>query len=272
MSKLKQVENPVIVVGFNPQPLPDIDNYIEAPKHPANYKVQDTIDKWYANDQPKIMAKLKMEAAFSRFTGYIHSMYAIDVYNKLMFNMSDHELAANESSVAVLFIQWLRGLYDLSKVSILGFRAEQFMQVSGAEAMLHGEVVPANYWSPVPFVDALDPYAQLVEESRRPSLPLQLLLARVGLSYPVDWQLHVDPAVDAKLAGRLAYKFHLFTPPADQSDAFNAELGKLSSPDKPVQPAREPKAADEKAGAEDPASIEEERAADVEAKEIEAGV
>jgi hypothetical protein len=221
--KIEKIENPLVIIGYRPMPIDDLENFIDKPGPPGNMKKQDTIEAWYANDFPAVWNRVRYDSAFCKCTGKLAYVYAVDLANQRIFNeaFDEENITAASGNLAVEFIRWLRaGGHDLSTVILAGFDVKRFARISGVEAKAVGERVPLAYWFQGQNDRTFDPYAMLVEDEQRKVFSLPKLLTWAKIQYPEDWQLHIDPELDARLAAKLIYRLDLL-------DAASAEQQKF---------------------------------------------
>lgn len=224
----------LVIVGYTAEAIPDLGNYIEMPTAPSNYGA-DAVAKWEKEKGPDARMNTLFSSAFSKLTGHITDIVAIDLSQRDVFFSSDDK----EKAPALSFMAWLLSnhptAYSIAtlpreRVTIMGLDPKPFVRVCGMECRLAKSVpaAPLRFW----YLDeeCYDPYAMLVESERRKILSIQSMLKMTGMSAPPKWQAHQDAKCDAFIAQHLISRLGLFPRDEEEQAKLVQKYGKMLWP------------------------------------------
>jgi len=97
---------------------------------------------------------------------------------------------------------------DMRPCAFYGFDTKPFVRIVGIEAMLGGVNVPTGFW--YMNEECFSPYEMLVEAERRKVFSLSAVCKFAAVSCAPDYETHVGPVEDARIAAELSIRFGLY--------------------------------------------------------------
>ena len=204
-----------IIVGYTVKAADGAEKVLDMPQPPSNYGAEKA-EEWRQTKGLDARKKALFEAAYSKVTGHIQSVFAVDPVRGEIFNSK----AIPVGKPAVHFMRWLLSAYptafrrypnrlglDQNAVALYGFDIKQFVRVCGIEAILNEQKVPIGFW--YQNEDVFNPYDMVVESDRRKLLSLNGLLSSVGISVPEHYRPHDNAQLDARFTAELVHCFEL---------------------------------------------------------------
>lgn len=222
----------VIVIGYTPRVMPGVEDYLVRPSAPGQYKKPESVKEWETTIGQQRWEALLYESAFSKLTGGIKSIFAMDLTHRQMFDSLQIEADDPGTLPSVAFWRWIADYYRDSADTLLpvclGFGLKEFFRVSGVEALRAGEPVSLDYW--YRNETGFNPYEMLVEAERRDALPMANFLRLLGVDTPTDWLAHRDPKADVTVTARILEKCRLFSRDTVPTDEVLETIRSLSQP------------------------------------------
>lgn len=269
-----------IIVGYttkvrDPKTVYD---HVPPPTPPGNYKKEESKQKWLEENAEAIQAQWERRAAWSKATGKIDKIYAVDIARGDTFEARDGD---GDKSAGAQFYLWLRDTCGIRFPGTLlsgtalsgealtrsavfyGFDVRVAFRLAGMNAIRDGLVVPIRFWYQNP--NCYDPKEMLLETEVKNTIPLAKLLAEAPggpIKVPDGYVPHVDPKQDANLTAELCVRYRLMAPMTDNELVIPIEDQDAKTPAKQEksEKAEKPKETDQ------PKAVEETAAAPVDTK------
>lgn len=220
-----------ILVAYAAEPIADLDHYFDLPpiNPPKSADTEEKKLKWWDKtgaDKLARQERMRQEAAYSKLTGRITHIMAVDPQGRKTFD-SDKMISAATPDPAAAFAKVLLADYpeafpDLLDYSgprgvrMFGWGLKPFVRLLGVQCAMAGFPVPLSLWYRNDAV--YDPYEVLVEADRRAYLPLDRVFDMFGVTPDtppgVTWQVGKNLREDLRLAAELVYRFGLCGSPA----------------------------------------------------------
>ena len=207
----------LIVIGYTVRNRPGLWQILGDPQPPGNYGA-DAAEKWRREKLPDVKEKIERAGLFGKLTGSIQDVVAVNISQGARQPLLDTRSLPPAKNRSALFVRWLnqQGFQfpdyprdtDMRPCAFYGFDPKPFVRIVGMEAMLGGVDVPTGFW--YMNEECISPYEMLVEADRRKVFPLAGVCKFAAVQCSPDYQTHVDPVEDARIAAELTVRFGLY--------------------------------------------------------------
>ncbi len=187
---------------------------------------------------------------FGKLTGSIQDVVAVNISQGARQPLLDTRSLPPAKNRSALFVRWLnqQGFQfpdyprdtDMRPCAFYGFDPKPFVRIVGMEAMLGGVDVPTGFW--YMNEECISPYEMLVEADRRKVFPLAGVCKFAAVQCSPDYQTHVDPVEDARIAAELTVRFGLYPFTSSTTALLGSVIADhLQQPVETSEPEPEPK-------------------------------
>ncbi len=195
--------------------------HVAAPPMPGSIKKPDSIAAWRQEKLPGEWDKFDRLAQWVKATGAIDHVVAVDIHKGEVFDSAEFIYGPDDASPGGQFVAWLLKSYPgcFTKhwptgeqgITFFGFNPKPLLRIAGMNAIRDEMDVPLGLWYAND--QCLDPKEMLLETEVKKLITVRKLLEESPLGgvpkIAADYQPHVDPVEDVRLACELCLRYQL---------------------------------------------------------------